>query len=249
MEAMRNLTEGNSATSNRKSDLDTETSTEIISIDKYFANLDKEEALSALNNILNRDVIDTKVTTTEAFDLDQVVDRPETFYEEDHSDLDNWIDVDFNPSELLYEPEPEMGEKKFNYHSMGRGDYQLKPLYQNDFYYSKPIPINQIENPVRSKYYDLRKHKFHPSNKMERYKKKEYPMTKNVKNFKQTFPVKPQKPPFKSSSVLSNYHRGYKAKPPSFVPYMKDFNRRKPFRRKETFPPRRYYQKGFQKQF
>ena len=75
-------------------------------------------------------------------------------------------------------------------------------------------------------------------------------MTKNVKNFKQKFPVKPQKPPFKTSPVLSNYHRGYKAKPPSFVPYMKDFNRRKPFRRKEPFPPpRRYYQKGFQKQF
>ena len=74
-------------------------------------------------------------------------------------------------------------------------------------------------------------------------------MIKNVKSFKQTFPVKPQKPPLKSSPVLSNYHRGYKPKPPSFVPYMKDFNRRKPFRRKETFPPRRYYQKGFQKQF
>ena len=146
---MRNLTEGNSATSNRKSDLDAETSTEIVSIDKYFANLNKEEALSALNNILNRDDFDKSVTTTEAFDLDQLV-RPEIFYEDDHSDLDNWIDVDFKPSELLYEPELEIGEKKFNYHSMGRGDYKLKPLYQNDFYYSEPIPINHIENPVRS---------------------------------------------------------------------------------------------------
>ena len=131
---------------------------------------------------------------------------------------------------------------------MGRGDYKLKPLYQNDFYYSKPIPINQIENPVRSKYYDMRKNKFQP-NQMERYKRKEYPMTKNVKSFKHTFPVKPFKAPYKSSPVLSNYHRGHKAKPPSFIPYMKDFNRRKPFRRKESFPPRRYYQKGFQKQF
>ena len=242
---MRNLTEGNSLTSNRKSDLDSETSTEIVSIDKYFANLDKEEALSALNNILNREVIEKSVTTTEAFDLDQL-GRPETFYQEDHSDLENWIDVDFKPSDLLYEPEPEIGEKKFNYHSMGRGDYKLKPLYQNDFYYSQPIPINQIENPVRSKYYDMRKNKFQP-NKMERYRKKEYPMTKNVKSFKQTFPVKPFKAPFKSSPVLSNHHRGHKSKPPSYVPYMKDFNRRKPFRRKESFPPRRYYQKGFQK--
>ena len=106
METMRNLTEGNSETSNRKSDSDSETSTEIISIDKYFENLDKEEALTALNNILGRD---KSVTTTEAFNLDQI-GRPETFYEEeDHSDLDNWIDVDFKPSELLYEPEPEIG--------------------------------------------------------------------------------------------------------------------------------------------
>ena len=227
---MRNLTEGNSETSNRKSDSGSETSnrksdsgsetsTEIVSIDKYFENLDKEEALTALNNILGRD---KSVTTTEAFNLDQI-GRPETFYEEDHSDLENWIDVDFKPSELLYKPEPEIGGEKFDYYS--RGNYKLKPLYQNDFFYSKPIPINQIENPVRPKYYDTR-------------------------SFKHTFPVKKSVPPFKSSPRLSSYHRGRKSKqPPNYDPYMRDFNRRKPFRRKETYPPRRYYQKGFQKQF
>ena len=254
---MRNLTEGNSETSNRKSDSGSETSnrksdsgsetsTEIVSIDKYFENLDKEEALTALNNILGRD---KSVTTTEAFNLDQI-GRPETFYEEDHSDLENWIDVDFKPSELLYEPEPEIGGEKFDYYS--RGNYKLKPLYQNDFFYSKPIPINQIENPVRPKYYDTRKksfNKYQPKN-VQMYKKKDYPMTKNVQSFKHTFPVKKSVPPFKSSPKLSSYHRGHKSKqPPNYDPYMRDFNRRKPFRRKETYPPRRYYQKGFQKQF
>lgn len=247
METMRNLTEGNSETSNRKSDADSETSTEIISIDKYFENLDKEEALTALNNILG---IDKSVTTTEAFNLDQI-GRPETFYkEEDHSDLDNWIDVDFKPSELLYEPEPEIGGEKFDYYN--RGIYKLKPLYQNEFYYSKPIPINQIENPVRQKYHDTRKkafNKFPPKN-VEMYKRKDYPMTKHIHSVKHTFPVRKLVPPFKNSPKISSYHRGHKSKqPPKYDPYMRDFNRRKPFRRKETYPPRRYYQKGFQKQF
>ena len=246
MEAMRNLTEGNSETSNGKSDSDSETSTEIISIDKYFENLDKEEALNALNNILGRD---KSVTTTEAFNLDQI-GRPETFYEEDHSDLDNWIDVDFKPSELLYEPEPEIGGEKIDYYS--RGNYKLKPLYQNEFYYSKPIPINQIENPVRQKYHDTRKkafNKFQPKN-VEMYKRKDYPMTKHIQSVKHTFPVRKLVPPIKNSPKISSYHRGHKSKqPPKYDPYMRDFNRRKPFRRKETYPPRRYYQKGFQKQF
>lgn len=248
MDAMRNLSTGSSGTNaDRKSDAGASEEAEIVSIDKYFEKLDKEEALSALNNILDSDI-----TTAEAFSPDLRDQRPETVQGKDRGDLDNRINVVFDASDKHYDPEPDVRGKKFNYLSTGNYQNELNPLHQNDLYYSKPIPIHQIENTVMPKYHDKRVENFndfYPSN--EQIFWREYPRTKNIKNVKNAYPQEKSKSTFQSSPKLSSFRRNYKSRPTHFVPYMRDFNRRKPFRRKrkETYSPRRFDQKGFQKHF
>ena len=165
-------------------------STEIVSIDKYFEDVDKEAGLPTLANDIDNP----------GLSFDQL-EKPK-YYADYHNEIDTehfhtedpWRD--FEPSTPVYDPQPErQSYKKTNYLGGGpppvfrRSKYKLPSLHQHEFYYSKPIPVNQIENPMRIRQHDTRRHV--PA-KPVTLNEQEYPMVTNIRNYEKFPPKKYQ---------------------------------------------------------
>ena len=178
MDTVMNLTlNENLPNADRKSDI--EESNEIVSIDKYFDDVDK--GLATKNEI-----IDTKVTT-EMFDFNQL-EKPKVFNEYENI-LENYLNDDFEPSTLLFRDEPKMNK----YEEIFTTNYNDE-LDSDGFKYNtnpNPYVFNQIENPIRNKYQKMKEKlnskKRYPNKKYfstpVTLNQKEYPMIKDVRNY------------------------------------------------------------------
>ena len=188
-----NLNEDKLPNADRKSD--TEESTEIVSIDKYFDDVDN--GLASKNEI-----VDAKVTT-EMFDFDQI-EKPKVFNEYENK-LEIYFKDDFEPSTLLFRDEPKT--TKYEEIFTTNFDYEVDDVRFKYNTNPNPYVMNQIENPIKSKYQKM-KEKLNSKKKYSgKYyhtkpvtlNQKEYPMIKDVRDYhlkKHQFSKYP--PPFKS---------------------------------------------------
>ena len=165
-------------------------STEIVSIDKYFEDVDQEAGLPTLANDIDNP----------GHSFDQL-EKPK-YYSDYHNEIDTehfhtedpWHD--FEPSTPVYDPQPErQSYKKTNYLGGGpppvfrRSKYKVPSLHQHEFYYSKPIPVNKIVNPMRVRHYDTRRQVLA---KPVTLNQQEYPMVTNIRNYEKFPPKKYQ---------------------------------------------------------
>jgi len=237
MDTVMNLTlNENLPNADRKSDI--EESNEIVSIDKYFDDVDK--GLATKNEI-----IDTKVTT-EMFDFNQL-EKPKVFNEYENI-LENYLNDDFEPSTLLFRDEPKMNK----YEEIFTTNYNDELDSVGFKYNTNPNPyvFNQIENPIRNKYQKMKEKlnskKRYPNKKYfstpVTLNQKEYPMIKDVRNYHH---MKHPLTKFTPSLKLG-FPKIVPQKPTGFFSNRNQI-KRKPYRRKENFLPKKhFYKKGFQ---